>query len=428
MNFNIINDFKIYSLAKRINESLNPDLEARLRRDLKEYCDSMGKDFNEVCKIVGLKTAGIGIVSPKLIDMLNKRVEGKWSIDEDKRKINIDGSISFYYRAWDSSITENIMQLKESMFEEDIKFGKITGDFILTGISGMSATMDINEIWENICPDEIGGSLNLSNNNFEKCILPKIINRDLQLSHNKIEVLEGLPEKFNGTINVSFNKLTSLIGSPKIINGSFIVNGQATSNTDFSLEGSPEIIEGRFDCSDNNLKTLKFSPKIIKGDLILEYNKLNNLSDGNLEEVGGYVNVSHNYDFYSFEGLPKGKSPSRLIADKALLPIRELRDTYKYFNEYKGWIPAYLKLATMPRFKRMGKAMRDPIVEKITPEKLIQNKYSLATIMHIPEIMDDPVVKRRMRKAGLDKMSAEDKEKLDALSGLEDLGLDIIGF
>ena len=118
--------------------------------------------------------------------------------------------------------------------------------------------------------------------------------------------------------------------------------------------------------------------------------------------------------------LPVDAGARRLTieAKRNLFPKGVLEDMYRKAREYESWTAAYLWLLTTTRFQRMSKAQRDPIRGMLTPDYLKSKVMSLNKIWRT-EIVEDPAVKRALKKAGVDK---DTEFKDDA-----DLGADLTG-
>ena len=85
-----------------------------------------------------------------------------------------------------------------------------------------------------------------------------------------------------------------------------------------------------------------------------------------------------------------------------VLPKGVLDDMYGRARQYESWTAAYLWLLTTTRFQRMSKAQRDPIRDMLTPDYLKSKVMSLSKIWRT-EIVEDPAVKRALKKAKINK-------------------------
>ena len=122
----IIASYKIHSTIERIkslNESLDPELEKRLRLDLKKYCTSAGKDYIEICKLAGLSTEGLENLSQETVEIIEKYSSGPWSYDDKTGRVNIDGSFRLEGYSARRGSSENYKKLS------GVKFGDVAGDF-----------------------------------------------------------------------------------------------------------------------------------------------------------------------------------------------------------------------------------------------------------------------------------------------------------
>jgi len=137
---------------------------------------------------------------------------------------------------------------------EGLYFGKIKLHFQLRNC-------DISS-WEGF-PDETGGSLNVSRNNFSSLDgCPSKIGFSFRIWMNQnLTSLVGCPTEIGGGLDVSYCSLKNLVGSPPVINGSF----SCERNQLQSLKGAPKKVDGDFDCSGNPLQSLEGAPEIIMG-------------------------------------------------------------------------------------------------------------------------------------------------------------------
>ena len=222
----IITDFKIHALTESINESLDKNEIKRLKSQLKVYCDEVGSDFDEVCKLLKLQSGSLSRLNKDQIEWLNRIVgnSGTWDINEETGKIDVESSSTVYLRK---------NQLPLGSIPHDIKFGKFTGglyvsDAQLESLAGF--------------PDEIIGDLNISSNNLTS--------------------LKGCTQIIKGSFNCGSNKLENLKGGPDRVTLGYTCNNNMLE----SLEGAPEKIGASFNASSNSLKTLEGSPKEVGSD------------------------------------------------------------------------------------------------------------------------------------------------------------------
>ena len=101
---------------------------------------------------------------------------------------------------------------------------------------------------------------------------PKIITSNnryvkgrVDISHNNLTSLVGLPESIDGNLMIGSNPLKSLQGCSRSINGDFeAFNTQITS-----MIGGPEIIRGDCFVNETELMSFKGFPKRIDGNLFI---------------------------------------------------------------------------------------------------------------------------------------------------------------
>ena len=87
----------------------------------------------------------------------------------------------------------------------------------------------------------------------------------IDISHNNLTSLVGLPENVNGNLMIGSNPLKSLQGCSKSVNGDFeAFNTQITS-----MIGGPEIIRGDCFINETELMSLEGFPKHIGGNLFI---------------------------------------------------------------------------------------------------------------------------------------------------------------
>jgi hypothetical protein len=378
---NII-DYKLYGFQKSINEALDPQRKRRLLSDLKLYCDETGSEYSEVCKLLNLGDSGLEKLDKMVIDWLDNNVgSGKWYVDESNGKINVDGSVNIYsgYRS--------------NGFEElpaGVDFGKVTGDFTIEG-----ALTTLRGF-----PEEIGGRLSISN--------------------NKLTSLSGCTQKIGSSFNCSNNQLTSLEGGPKEVGGDYNCRANELEN----LKGCPEEVRS-FDCSNNRINTLVGGPKRVTASFDASGNYLDTLEGFPQDFDGWRIDVKNN-NLWTAEGIDISGSSKTLEAKKNLYPESVLRQVYSKAREYDSWIAAYLWLITTERFKRMSKAQRDPVRDYLSEETIKTKVMGLSKIWKT-EVVEDPAVKRILKKAGLMDRSGNIKDDgfkqdVELGSDLDDLG------
>lgn len=375
----VINDITIHSLGKKINESLDPDKIKRLTSDLKIYCDSVGADYSEVCKMLKLKSGGIERLNNQLISWLNQNIgEGRWEINEETGKIDI---LNKYVRLQSSS-------LEDGALPKDIEFG--------------------------ICAGSISCN-NIGLKSLER--FPKVINGDFSFYANKLESLEFCPEIIKGSFDCSNNNLKTLVGGPKEVGEAY--NCGRCSLT--SLEGIPNKIGGYFNCEGNGLTTLEGGPEEVTGEYNCNNNQLKTLKGISQKFTNSRARIYCNSNnLYTLEGLPIDENLYiNVDAKRNLFPENILRSTYASARRYGSWVAAYLVLITTNTFQRMSKEQRDPIRDELSQENLKKKQIGLSKIWNDP-IMDNPAIQRIVKKANL---QPENTAKIQRAAGLSDIGL-----
>lgn len=376
----IIN-YELYGFQKSINEALDPQRKRRLLSDLKLYCDETGSEYSEVCKLLKLGDSGLEKLDKMVIDWLDKNVgSGKWYVNEDNGKIDVDGGVSIYGYS-----------TKFSELPAGVDFGTITGSFQIR--SGLESLRGF--------PEKVTGGLDISQNNLTS--------------------LKGCPKEVGGGFNCSNNKLTSLEGGPSKINGDY----NCSRNELESLEGCPEEVDS-FNCSNNRLKTLKGGPERVTRGYDASGNYLSTLEGFPKDFEGWRIDVKDN-SLYTLEGIDITGSSKSVEAKKNLFPESVLEQVYSRARTYGSWMAAYLWLITTQRFQRMSKDQRDPIRDILTPENIKSNAIGLAKIWKT-DIMEDPAVRRLMRRSGISDKGGNIKD--DGFKQDADLGADLddLGF
>jgi len=371
----IINDFKIYSLVESINEEMDPGVVKRMKKDLRVYCEEVGTDYDEVCKMLNLKPSGLSKLSSKQISTLNNSLgESNWELNEETGKIDIVGS---YVTISGTDLIVN------GELAEGIEFG--TANTFRARGKGLTSLKGF--------PTQVKG--------------------DFDISANDLSSLVGCPKIINGAFDCSGNeKITSLKGGPEVVKAGY--NAANCSLKD--LNGAPEDLEkGRFIVSENFLESLEGSPKKVY-ELDCSYNSLKTLK-GCPEEIGGsLVNCSNN-SLYTLESIPLTFRGS-IKAVKNLFPEEVLKSVYMNAKRWDSWVAAYLVLITTKRFQRMSKEQRDPIRIELSGDVLKDKALSLSTIWKDP-IMQDPAIQRIIKKTNL---SQDFKKDVELGSDLKDIG------
>lgn len=375
-------DYRLHGFGKAINEALDPQRKRRLLSDLKLYCDETGSEYSEVCKLLNLGDSGLEKLDKMVIDWLDNNVgSGKWYVDESNGKINVDGSVNIYQGYSSTKMTE---------LPAGVDFGGVTGSF--------SIKADLKSLRG--FPEKIGGSLDISSNSLEN--------------------LSGCTQEIGGAFNCSNNALTSLEGGPKKVNGDY----NCRANELDSLKGCPEEADS-FNCSNNRLQTLEGGPKRVQKSFDASGNYLSTLEGFPSDFDGWRVDVKNN-NLWTAEGIDITGSSKTLEAKKNLYPESVLKQVYSKAREYDSWVAAYLWLITTERFKRMSKAQRDPVRDYLSSETLRTKVMGLSKIWKT-DVVQDPAVKRILKKAGLMDKSGNIKDDgfkqdVELGSDLDDLG------
>jgi hypothetical protein len=398
----ILLPFALYEELENMDD-LNPSEMKAFLMSLRRYCDSTGKDFNKVCKDLELQEPEwSGKLTPRQIEALDQACQNPYS-----RGVKIQFGLSIPRLDW--LIVGNFYGFNSSAFKESgglmgIKLGRVEGDFSVASCNFISMEG---------FPVEITGYL--------------------QANGNKFEDLKGCPQKIGGAFQLNGNReLKSLVGCPDEIKGNFIIES-CTSLT--SLEGSPRKVGGFMNCSYTSIKSLKGAPEEIGSELrSVSFNADDCYSLSSLEGAPVLLNTQENQDssygkdytfincpnLYSLEGLPLDRNYSVSLEKNGLRPSI-LKKALNVAKKTRSWIVAYLSMFTDPDFIKTGKAPKDPIREKITPDNIKKeiDENGERFVVGMKEIWKDPRIKKIMKDID---MPEERKEEASLLANLNLVG------
>jgi hypothetical protein len=361
MKKEILPFFLFESLQEK--DKMTPQQLSDLYKSLIQYCNSMGKDFREICKSISLEIPSwyekLGI---ETISFLESKIQtgGSWSFNPETESIDIKGSFRMYYA---SSELDNLKK---------IKFGEVTENFKVTNCR-------LESLEEYGFPRKVGGIFSVEDNNLKNLKGgPDEIGGSMIVTNNPIKTLEGCPKKV-GEFNISGINLLSgnLIGGPEEVEKSYNCNACGLT----SLEGAPKKVGPNFSfyCSDNSLFTL--------------------------------------------EGLCLDPEVKFIYMEKNRFPLKPqvLKRAYKKAAECGSWIVGYLSMFTDPDFIKTGKSPKDPIREKLSKENIereVRENFGPLS-KGIKDIWKD----FRVRKALKGVEIPEKIEKhLDLVSDMDELG------
>ena len=373
----VISDINIHNLVKQINEAADQINAKKLASDLKIYCDNVGADYSEICKLLKLKTGGLENLSTSLIAWLDKNIGGgNWTINQETGKIDVEAGTVY---------------LRKDAFEngrlpKEIEFGNFNADL-------KSVNCELESLQG----------------------FPKQV-KSLDISYNRLESLENCPQILRGAFNCSYNrKLKSLEGGPTEVRDSY-----DCSNCNLeSLEGAPKKVGYTFSCNGNDLKSLEGGPESVEKYYNCFGNKLSTLK-GIAQEFDGYsqIDCSEN-ELYTLEGINLDLPMLPTVkAKKNLMPENILLSTYGSARRYGSWVAAYLVLITTNTFQRMSKQQRDPIRDELSQENLKKKQIGLSKLWKDP-IMENPAIQRIIKKENL---SPEATKNVERSAGLSDIG------
>ena len=379
----LIKDFNFYSKLLELNESYSSTELRRWKEKIREFCTKQGVDFEEACKALNIPLTDSSGFSDELVKVLDSICSGNWELEDGI--INVQGGVTIY----DNSESQNYL-FKNGKLVPGVVFGTIENEFIVNfpvvSLEGF--------------PTEVKGNFKINSRELESLVgSPRKVGRDFTITHSKIQNLEGCPDFVGRDFELGNNQnLVSLQGSENCdVKSRFEVHNCNLT----TLEGGPKVFEGTgyFKCDNNKLKTLIGAP-----------------SAGSK----GYTIVcDENPELYSLEGLPLDKKCFVQSARKCLMPESVLKDVYNDAVKFNSWTAAYFYLITTQKFQRMSKAQRDPIRNSISPQALQGKSFALSPIWKDP-IMQDPAVKRLMKKIQLTDKEVSDTEMM---SDFEDLGI-----
>lgn len=379
----LIKEFHFYDELLSLQEAFSSKKAKDWRERIKKLCDEEGGDYEAACRALNIPLGGPEGLSEDIRDRLDaccERYDSDWFYQDGV--INTKGSFS---------LKKNLLT-EDGVLIPEITFGICSGSFDASYLNLRSLERFPTEVVEDF---DISGNPNLTS--LEGC--PESV-KNFKANACGLTSLNGCPSSVQGKFDVSYNtSLGSLEGTENCdVRGGISVRncGLETLEGGFS-NYNPTETWVEFDCQGNNLKTLIGAPRSSRG-----YN----------------VDCSFNPNLYSIEGIPM-KSGKNLQAKGCLLPQRSLVELFKNAIKFESWVAAYFYLIATPQFQRMSKAQRDPIRARISPQELKSKAFALSSIWNDPIMKEKPVI-RLMKKIQL---SDEEKEGIDALTGLSDLGI-----
>lgn len=209
-------------------------------------------------------------LSSKEVSLLNECVKGEW--EEENGVINVKGdflaskkipgktldNLVFGKVSGVFDISDNGLESLEGCPREAEEFN-CSGN-LLTALSGGP-----DKALDYFCANNYLVSLDGISNNAQNISAPgnsienisalegKPIKGNLFLNNNYLSSLDGCPEEIGGSLDVSECNLNSLEGCAKKVVGNF----DCSENTLASLKGGPEYVGGYYDCGKNNITSLE---------------------------------------------------------------------------------------------------------------------------------------------------------------------------
>lgn len=376
-------------------EDLSPEEKRDFLISLKKFCEIRGKDFLKICNDLEVELPEWSkILSPNQVKFLDdcmykstypNRKGSTWVINPETGLVDVEG------------------------------------DFIL----GNSGLPNLNGVKFGV----VNGTFNLANSKLNDLSgFPKEVNGNVNLRSNELESLEGLPEKLGGGLILSWSKnLENLIGAPKEIKGDLNIENCYTLK---SLEGSPKKVRVLLIESCPNLQNLKGGPEFLEGQFervtITNCSGINSLIGFPQKAESSIEVILFNLpNLFTLEGIPADPDfkISRLDIDKLGLKRQILRRAYNAATKYKSWLIGHISMFTDPDFIATGKAPKDPIRERLTPDRIKKEMEENrgAFILGIKDYLEDFRVKKLLRGIEIPK---ETKEKINLALDLGDIGIE----
>ena len=251
----------------------------------------------------------------------------------------------------------------------------------------------------------ISGRKTLSGIHFGKVDGDFILSGHKPSQENKFESTKGFPIEVEGRMDIFNNPIKTLKDFPtKKVGGDF----SAISCRLKSLIGCPQEIGGDLSISSNEFRTLEGAPQIMNDDAKV---KVENRGGGRI--------------LLSLEGLPPNLNPDNIQTARSyswdnILPEDFLRDGYREFKKTGSWVPYYIKLDFEHGINRLyNPEFIDQKLDPIEIQKFIDQNPEGAVVSLIPllkKMKDNPRYSSLRFPKGLE------KEK-DLLSDLDDVGL-----
>ena len=141
---------------------------------------------------------------------------------------------------------------------------------------------------------------------------------------------------------------------------------------------------------------------------------------GNTSRISRYAfDLCEN--LYTLEGLPLDTEYYVNLEKNGLKPV-VLRRALDVAKKTKSWVVAYLSMFTDPDFIKTGKAPKDPIREKLSPDNIKKEieENGERFVVGLKSIWNDFRVKKILREIEIPEDTKADAEMLSAL---DDIGL-----
>lgn len=257
----------------------------------------------------------------------------------------------------------------------------------------------------------ISGRKTLSGIHFGKVDGDFILSGHKPSPENKFESTKGFPIEVEGRMDIFNNPIKTLKDFPtKKVGGDF----SAVSCVLKSLNGCPQEVGGNLLIGANEFRTLEGAPQIMKDNATVSV-----------------ANRGGKRVLLSLEGLPPNLDPDNIETHKFYswekgIPQDFLRDGYREFKKTGSWIPYYIKLDAEygNQKSEQGERLYNPefIDQKLDPaeiQKFIDQNPEGAVVALVPLLKK---MKENPRYSSLRFPKGLEKEK-NLLSDLDDVGL-----
>lgn len=167
-------------------------------------------------------------------------------LTKDQIKYFLSQNIIYKYNINEDNTVDVFQNVRIQTHQEEcpVKFGKVTGDFIINHC-GLKSLKNM--------PSIVQGTFDCSENDIKNLVGgPLTVMRNYFCSHSGLITLEGVPEYIYGDLDISENLLTNFKWAPKSV--SKLINAQKNNITD--LNGIPYTNNDYINLNFNPIKKL----------------------------------------------------------------------------------------------------------------------------------------------------------------------------